>query len=228
MLHTFLGSLLRLKDPVTGELDLSVYNETLKDMVHSHPAHQRFLDQSASDSQQALDEHETAFMEIPAGLELYQLLPPEYHSTAPTKSSIQKEMDDYLSNSHRPGPQVDVLKWWKNQQDVFPHLSSLVRKIFCITSTSASCERVFSAAGQVCTSKRYNLDPETIQKLTFIHDNYEQVDIGRWRLHEDEDEVEDEDNLMPTQEPIAGPSQTSTPVKGTLSGALKNKGQPKN
>lgn len=227
----------------TGVVDVSVYNATLKEIVHSHPAHQRFLEQqSLNESQRSVDEHERAFAESYENFEGYELGPHDYNPSqstsqgTPSLSSVEREMDHYMNSTHQPPRStIDVLKWWKNQEEIMPHLARLVRRIFAITSTSASCERVFSSAGNVCTRRRYNLDPCTVQKLTFIHDNYVQVDLKKWRLTDkervppdEEEEREPQDTPTATETPaIAGPSGTSTPLKGTLSAALKNKGQPK-
>ena len=40
----------------------------------------------------------------------------------------------------------NLLEWWKQRRVAFPCLSQLVRRLYCITTTSCSSERFFSKA----------------------------------------------------------------------------------
>ena len=50
-----------------------------------------------------------------------------------------------------------------------PLLSQIARKYSAIPLTSASSERVFSAAGSVVTDARTRLDPKNIEKFAYLN-----------------------------------------------------------
>jgi hypothetical protein len=60
------------------------------------------------------------------------------------------------------------LKFWNDQQEKFPRLSRLARRIFSIPATSASVERQFSEAGLVIQERRTNLNPEQLDNILLI------------------------------------------------------------
>lgn len=57
----------------------------------------------------------------------------------------------------------DPLKWWKHHQDIYPNLSRMAKDHLCITATSVPSERLFSAAGDIITSRRNKLHPEVVE-----------------------------------------------------------------
>ena len=44
---------------------------------------------------------------------------------------------------------VDLLQWWADHEEVWPHLSRMARQFLGCPATSASAERVFSLAGRL-------------------------------------------------------------------------------
>lgn len=54
-----------------------------------------------------------------------------------------------------------------------PHLACLAKKVFCVPATTTPSERVFSIAGLIIRAKRASLPPATVEKLVFLHDNYD-------------------------------------------------------
>lgn len=68
---------------------------------------------------------------------------------------------------------LDILKYWKDRQVSFPYLSTLAKGILSIPATSTPSERVFSVAGLTLTAKRSRLSGRNVNKIIFIHDNYE-------------------------------------------------------
>jgi KRAB domain-containing zinc finger protein len=81
---------------------------------------------------------------------------------------------------------VNIIEYWKRQQELLPRLASVAREILSIPATSASSERCFSAAGNVVTAERTLLDSERAEELIFIHNNYSTLSkiVKRWRLQE--------------------------------------------
>lgn len=66
----------------------------------------------------------------------------------------------------------DILLWWKNAKNSYPHLAQLARIVLAVPATSTPSEEVFSTAGLILSAKRTQLAPETVGKIQFIHDNY--------------------------------------------------------
>ncbi|CAL4244952.1 unnamed protein product, partial [Meganyctiphanes norvegica] len=65
----------------------------------------------------------------------------------------------------------DVLAWWKESHHFLPNLALTARSMLCITATSCNCERAFSSASNINTSKRNRLSSKSVHMLTFLHDN---------------------------------------------------------
>ena len=79
--------------------------------------------------------------------------------------------------SKLPMSKVDVLAWWKDYQQMLPLLSEAARKYLCVTASSASDERLFSANEKVITPLRSSLDPANVDKIMYLHENLNKVDI---------------------------------------------------
>jgi hypothetical protein len=62
------------------------------------------------------------------------------------------------------------LSFWRQQhiQLAFPTLYRLAKRTFAVPCSSAAVERQFSAAGQIVTQRRSNLDPSTVNNLIFL------------------------------------------------------------
>ena len=118
---------------------------------------------------------------------------------------IEDEIDRYLALP-RPAEKskVDILKWWQDHEKVLPLLSHFAKTILAIPASSASSERTFSAAGNIVTAQRYNLDPKTTQVLTWCQQNWKVLKRTSWDLQEDLDEKTEDDitasqPFVPTQ-----------------------------
>ncbi|GAA6088583.1 zinc finger BED domain-containing protein 1-like [Tachysurus ichikawai] len=83
---------------------------------------------------------------------------------------VRKEVQMYFSES-QIDKQEDPLGWWKENEDRFPNLSKMARSFLCIPATSTPSERIFSAAGNICSQKRARLSREHVDMLTFLHFN---------------------------------------------------------
>ncbi|KAE9525285.1 hypothetical protein AGLY_014353 [Aphis glycines] len=73
-------------------------------------------------------------------------------STNPTYAAIV-EIDKYLQEGLIPRHE-NLLKWWKDNRNVYPCLFELMKKRLCVLATSVPCERIFSKAGQTISKKR--------------------------------------------------------------------------
>ncbi len=83
---------------------------------------------------------------------------------------VRKEVQMYFSESQIP-KQEDPLGWWKENEGRFPNMSKLARSFLCIPASSTPAERIFSAAGNICSQKRASLSREHVDMLTFLHFN---------------------------------------------------------
>jgi hAT family protein len=81
------------------------------------------------------------------------------------------DLERYLEKS-RIDIHVDILGWWKHHQYEYPCLARIARDYLAIPATSASAERVFSAAADLITKKRGSLNDETIQACMCMHSWY--------------------------------------------------------
>uniref|UniRef100_A0A3B4T2Q5 HAT C-terminal dimerisation domain-containing protein n=1 Tax=Seriola dumerili TaxID=41447 RepID=A0A3B4T2Q5_SERDU len=62
----------------------------------------------------------------------------------------------------------DPLIWWRENEGRYPTLSKLARSLLCIPATSTPSERIFSAAGNICSQKRASLTRDHVEMLTFL------------------------------------------------------------
>jgi hypothetical protein len=185
----FKGSVLN----VGGQPEL--FESTKADLINNHQSH---IDHLASQElistgpQQNLDD---AMMSTRWDLleSLIQESQPGASSRSSTgKSPIQLEVEHYLDLTPKAGSiDVDVLKWWKAQAEDLPLLAAMARKILAIPATSASSERLFSSGGNVVTTQRMCLDPQTVEKLVFYHDNWQKLEVKKWQLKERDEEEDD-------------------------------------
>ncbi|XP_076315747.1 E3 SUMO-protein ligase ZBED1-like [Tachypleus tridentatus] len=84
-------------------------------------------------------------------------------------ASIELELEAYLSE---PISTSDPLGWWKFQENKFPRLAALAKNILCIPATEVSSKRAFCAKGLTMSKLRCSLDPENLDKITFLHKNF--------------------------------------------------------
>ena len=70
-------------------------------------------------------------------------------------------------------PNVNLLKWWKENSIKYPRLSVLARQYFSIPGTSVSSEHIFSATGLLV-----NKSSSVVDHVIFLNKNYvpEQAD----------------------------------------------------
>ena len=104
--------------------------------------------------------------------ELLSKLCPSVSSGVDTGSQMRTTMDQlalYLTETVLDIP--DPLLWWRENASRFPALCEFARKYLCIPATSVPSERIFSESGNIVTAKRSCLQPDTVELLTFLHNN---------------------------------------------------------
>lgn len=82
----------------------------------------------------------------------------------------QSELDEYRELKVRSIS--SLLQWWEDKRMVFPNLYKIARYIHAIPASSASAERIFSAAGRLC-SNRPNLRSEKMDEILFLKSNFD-------------------------------------------------------
>ncbi|XP_051575875.1 E3 SUMO-protein ligase ZBED1-like [Myxocyprinus asiaticus] len=65
----------------------------------------------------------------------------------------------------------DPLQWWKANEEEFPMLAKLARKVLCIPANSVASERLFSSSGNIQTVFRFSLKSNKLNMLVFLHIN---------------------------------------------------------
>ncbi|CAF3151996.1 unnamed protein product [Rotaria sp. Silwood2] len=99
---------------------------------------------------------------------LEQLMDSEIKKTKCTETA-RDEVDLYIDFKIIEEKDYDnPLSFWKEHENIFPHLASIARRIFSIPCSSAAVERQFSAAGQLINQRRSNLDPTTLNNILFL------------------------------------------------------------
>ena len=71
------------------------------------------------------------------------------------------------------------LDLWRGKDREFPNIATIARRLLCIPATSAPTERLFSHAGLVVNKYRSQLNPENVDDVIFLHDNWEFVESIR-------------------------------------------------
>ena len=146
---------------------------------------------SSSSSSQAVDNHEKVTKTYACLNGMYDSDSDEENSLEHNMSNeaiIQTEFQRYLNLPNEPmftevekdGVKTRIvccpLKWWKEQENIFPNIARLARRILCIPATSAPVERVFSTAGNTITKKRSRLACEKAGDIIFLHDSWKKVE----------------------------------------------------
>uniref|UniRef100_A0A182WA91 HAT C-terminal dimerisation domain-containing protein n=1 Tax=Anopheles minimus TaxID=112268 RepID=A0A182WA91_9DIPT len=87
-----------------------------------------------------------------------------------SRTSNQIELDNYIAEplAHRND---DPLEWWKMHKNKYPTIYQLMLRDLCIPASSVPCERIFSKAGDIETSKSNRLKPSKLNKILFIKHN---------------------------------------------------------
>ena len=85
--------------------------------------------------------------------------------------SPEQELMEYIASSDMLPLDDDVLHFWKNNQNKFPILSSIVRDLYSIPASNTNIEQLFSSAGNTISDRRTNLNPEKVNKVLFLNKN---------------------------------------------------------
>lgn len=87
------------------------------------------------------------------------------------ENAIDREYEQFSREAHLLYSD-DPLAWWRKKADTYPNLARVARRILAIPATSASSERLFSAAGITIANDRANLLPEAAEEIILLRDFY--------------------------------------------------------
>ena len=68
-----------------------------------------------------------------------------------------------------------TLAFWQQHERQFPILSKMAQVYLNCSAASVAVESLFSCTGFVLNSKRSSLQPEKLNIISFIHDNFKYV-----------------------------------------------------
>ncbi|KAA1113114.1 hypothetical protein PGT21_021631 [Puccinia graminis f. sp. tritici] len=82
------------------------------------------------------------------------------------EASVPNQLAIYLWGKYKslPGQAGQCLKWWKEHHKEAPVLASLAKDYLACSATSASVERCFSAAADVCGPDQGRLSIRNIER----------------------------------------------------------------
>jgi hypothetical protein len=89
----------------------------------------------------------------------------DYDYKPPKPDELTKYLEIHIDKTQLSQNPLD---FWRSNQNIFPILAKVARKIHCIPATSASVERQFSGAGLVLNERRTCLDPDNVDNILFI------------------------------------------------------------
>lgn len=62
----------------------------------------------------------------------------------------------------------NLLLFWKVHEKGLPNLSKLIKRIFCVSASSAAVERDFSSGGVIISQQRTSSIPSTVDDINLI------------------------------------------------------------
>ncbi|KAI7940266.1 hypothetical protein MJO28_013918 [Puccinia striiformis f. sp. tritici] len=100
----------------------------------------------------------------------------EEYFPATDEPQADDKLTTYIGGKYRlPADQADEsLHWWKVHHQEFPVLALLAKNYLACTATSASVERCFSAAADICGHDQGSLGAQTIKRCVNSHERLQQ------------------------------------------------------
>lgn len=93
------------------------------------------------------------------------------NSSTPTSDLLFKnEINNYINDVVLSRNECPFI-WWKENQLIYPNLYVIARKYLSLPATTVPSERIFSNAGDICSSHRSRLLPQNAELLIFLKAN---------------------------------------------------------
>jgi len=81
------------------------------------------------------------------------------------------DFEAYISSSVDSTADIDVLKWWRDNEGQLPQTAAVARRYLSVPATSVESERLFSATGRLISKLRTRLLPDNVEVLVFLNKN---------------------------------------------------------
>ena len=86
------------------------------------------------------------------------------------RNSSKEEWKRYLA-AEDCSIDADPLDWWRCNQNSFPAVAQLAKRILCVPASSTESERNFSAAGILTERRRARLGEDSLRAILFLNKN---------------------------------------------------------
>ncbi|XP_053382048.1 E3 SUMO-protein ligase ZBED1-like [Mercenaria mercenaria] len=87
---------------------------------------------------------------------------------SPERTS-EDEVQSYLSEKMVSG--TDPLLWWRDNEERFPKIAIVAKRVLAVPATSVPSERIFSATGLLINKLRNRLSSEIVDSIFFLNKN---------------------------------------------------------
>lgn len=102
--------------------------------------------------------------------------------TSTSQTDLERECYLLLSMSNKIKV-TNVLTFWKDHSKLMPILTNLATQVYGIPATSTPSERNFSVAGLILNQRRTQINPDNLDKVLFMHNNYDFVKHRVSQIH---------------------------------------------
>jgi hypothetical protein len=68
---------------------------------------------------------------------------------------------------------MSAVLFWKRHCDAYPFLSEIAKIYLTLSSSSVPVDSMFSVTGLIKNSRRSSIAPHRLNRLRFVHDNYD-------------------------------------------------------
>ena len=144
----------------------------------------------------------------------------------PVKTNIEPELElPITSTCILKEEEDDVLSYWKQNENLYPIIAYISRRILAIPASNTSVERVFSTCKNTITDKRTKRDGEKLNKIMFLQKNMntlkEKFSGNSFTTLDDQDTKQKQDTMSLSNESISKGQQKTN----DLSNKYQNKNE---
>ena len=82
--------------------------------------------------------------------------------------TIKDEISNFLNLNINIKEDSCPLKFYRNNRKQFPMISTIIKRLFCLTASSVPSEQLFSKAGKTINEIRNRLKPENAEMLILL------------------------------------------------------------
>lgn len=79
------------------------------------------------------------------------------------------EITRFVKSTATSARSIDVLEWWKSNEQYYPTISKVARDLLAAQSSSVASEKVFSGSGDLIDEQRTSLSDEAIRACMLLN-----------------------------------------------------------